>query len=232
MISGNGSLDFLNERASLVAPQLLGWRLRHTNAEGTVAVELTETEAYEGEIDPASHAYRGLTARTEAMFGPTGRLYMYRSYGNHWACNIVAHTPEGSGGVLLRAGKVVEGLELAHARRERVPRKQTVPRKVALTDAQLARGPGNLAQALGLNLEHYGAVINTEIGADKGSQLGTSTSSASGAVVSLECPEAASSYSQISSGPRVGVSQAADWPWRFWIDGEPSVTAYRRNPRA
>lgn len=208
-------LDFLNNRASLVAPQLLGWRLSHETAEGTVTVEITETEAYEGETDPASHAFRGLTARTQAMFGPTGVLYIYRSYGNHWACNIVSHAPGASGGVLLRAGKVVEGLELAHQRRETVPRKQLVPRKVALKDEQLARGPGNLTQALALTDVHYGYELK---------QMP--------AIVRLERPQAAPSYSKIASGPRVGVSQAADWPWRFWLDGEPSVSAYRRNPRA
>lgn len=209
------SLDFLNNRASVVAPLLLGWRLSRRSAEGIVTIEITETEAYEGEVDPASHAFRGLTDRTQAMFGPTGVLYIYRSYGNHWACNIVSHTPEGSGGVLLRAGKVVDGLELAHARRERVPRKQDVARKVPLKDAQLARGPGNLAAALGLTNDHYGFSLTQE-----------------NPEVSLEYPGAASSSSKIAAGPRVGVSEAADWPWRFWIAGEPSVSAYRRNPRA
>jgi DNA-3-methyladenine glycosylase len=124
-----------------VAPRLLGAVIRH----GPVAVRLTELEAYDGATDPASHAYRGRTARNAVMFGPPGHLYLYFTYGMHWAGNISCG-PEGVGcGVLMRAGEVIEGLELARSRRGRA------------SDRDLARGPGRLTQALGLHPEHRGS---------------------------------------------------------------------------
>jgi DNA-3-methyladenine glycosylase len=124
-----------------VAPRLLGAVIRH----GSVAVRLTELEAYDGATDRASHAYRGPTARNAVMFGPPGHLYLYFTYGMHWAGNISCG-PEGVGcGVLMRAGEVIEGLELARSRRG------------SATDRNLARGPGRLTQALGLHPEHKGS---------------------------------------------------------------------------
>jgi DNA-3-methyladenine glycosylase len=126
-----------------VAPTLLGGLLRH----GEVVVRLTEVEAYDGAADPASHAFRGRTARTEVMFGPPGRLYVYFSYGMHWAANVVCGPDGHASGVLLRAGEVVEGLELARSRRGRA------------VDRDLARGPGRLTQALGITAEHKGSSV-------------------------------------------------------------------------
>ena len=124
-----------------VAPRLLGAVIRL----GPVAVRLTELEAYDGATDPASHAYRGPTARNAVMFGPPGHLYLYFTYGMHWAGNISCG-PEGVGcGVLMRAGEVIEGLELARSRRG------------SASDRNLARGPGRLTQALGLHPEHKGS---------------------------------------------------------------------------
>lgn len=126
-----------------VAPTLLGAVLRH----GEVAVRLTEVEAYDGNNDPASHAYRGRTPRNAVMFGPAGYLYIYFSYGVHWNANIVCG-PEGQAcGVLLRAGEVVDGLEIARSRRGRA------------RDRDLARGPGRLTQALGLTAEQKGTPV-------------------------------------------------------------------------
>lgn len=107
-------------------------------------MRITEVEAYGGESDPASHAFRGRTRRTEVMFGPPGRLYVYFSYGVHWNCNVICG-PEGqAGGVLIRSGEVIEGLDLARSRRGRA------------ADRDLARGPGRLAQALALTGVHNG----------------------------------------------------------------------------
>jgi DNA-3-methyladenine glycosylase len=126
-----------------VAPTLLGAVLRH----GAVAVRLTEVEAYDGPNDPASHAYRGRTPRNEVMFGPPGHLYLYFSYGMHWACNVVCG-PEGrASGTLLRAGEVIDGLDLARSRRG------------PARERDLARGPGRLTQALGLSAEHKGTPV-------------------------------------------------------------------------
>lgn len=118
-----------------VAPLLLNAIFRH----GEVAVRLTEVEAYDGETDPASHAFRGRTPRNAIMFGPPGLLYVYFSYGMHWAANVVCGPDGRSSAVLLRAGEVVEGIELARSRRPPTTK-----------DRDLARGPGRLTQALGL----------------------------------------------------------------------------------
>jgi DNA-3-methyladenine glycosylase len=179
-----------------VAPELLGAVLRH----GEVAVRLTEVEAYDGVADPASHAARGRTPRNAVMFGPPGHLYVYFSYGMHWAANVVCR-PEGvASGVLLRAGEVVEGLEVARARRGRS----------SLRD--LARGPGRLCQALGIGAEHRGAFLFGD---------GPVTLSPSRGPAPT-----------VVQGPRVGVSLAAERPWRFWISGDDFVSTYRRSPRA
>jgi DNA-3-methyladenine glycosylase len=186
-----------------VAPLLLGWRLTHRTEEGVVTVALTEVEAYLGEDqDPASHAHRGRTPRNVVMFGRAGHLYTYLSYGMHWCCNVVTGTEGHASAVLLRAGRVVEGVELARERRgERVK------------DTSLARGPGCLGQALGLGREQNEA----DLLAGEGLRL-----------YPADPPEPA----RLASGPRVGVSVAHERPFRFWIEGDPTVSAYRRSPRA
>jgi DNA-3-methyladenine glycosylase len=179
-----------------VAPTLLGALLRHDG----VAVRLTEVEAYDGPDDPASHAYRGRTPRTEVMFGPPGHLYVYFSYGMHWAANVVCGPDGHAAGTLLRAGEVVEGLEVARSRRGRS------------ADRDLARGPGRLTQALGLGQAQKGAYL-----------LG-------GGPVILELDPLPPEL--VSRGPRVGVSAAAERPWRFWVTGSRHVSDYKRSPRA
>jgi DNA-3-methyladenine glycosylase len=135
----------LGRPALIVAPEILGWRLSHTTNGRTVTVELTEVEAYEGLDDPASHAFRGRTPRNGVMFGPAGRLYCYFSYGMHWCANLVCG-PEGvASAVLLRAGRVVEGVDLARERRG------------AIADRDLARGPARLTTTLGLGRPEDGA---------------------------------------------------------------------------
>jgi DNA-3-methyladenine glycosylase len=123
-----------------VAPRLLGATLRH----GDVAVRLTEVEAYDGAGDPGSHAHRGRTDRNAVMFGPPGHLYVYFTYGMHHCCNVVCGPAGSASAVLLRAGEVVEGLELARTRRGAVP------------DRDLARGPARLCVALGIDLASNG----------------------------------------------------------------------------
>ena len=124
-----------------VAPRLLGAELRH----GDVVVRLTEVEAYDGPNDPGSHAYRGRTARNATMFGPAGHLYCYFTYGMHVCCNVVCGPEETPSAVLVRAGEVVEGIDLARRRRP------------GAADRDLARGPARLCRALGIGLTHDGA---------------------------------------------------------------------------
>ena len=186
--------DLLLRPAPEVAPRLLGSRLTH----GGVTVRLTEVEAYDGENDPASHAYRGPTARNDVMFGPPGRLYVYFSYGMHWCANVVCGPDGTASAVLLRAGEVVDGVPTARARRGDRP------------DEALARGPANLTQALGIDRSQDGLELD-------------------GLLVLSPDPVPAD---DVLSGPRVGVSLAHDVPWRFWLRGDRSVSAYRRSPRA
>jgi DNA-3-methyladenine glycosylase len=179
---------------SEVAPALLGALVR---ANG-VTVRLTEVEAYAGASDPGSHAYRGRTPRTEVMFGPPGRAYVYFAYGMHWCLNVVAGPDGSASAVLLRAGEVIEGVEAAQARRPRS----------AVRD--LARGPARLTKALGVDGGHGGIDL-----LDPSSPV----TLAGGDPVDP---------ARIRSGPRVGVGGAgADAPWRFWLDGEPTVSVYR-----
>ncbi|MFC7643072.1 DNA-3-methyladenine glycosylase [Streptosporangium lutulentum] len=138
--------EFFDRPTYEVAPDLLGRVLVH----GPVAVRLTEVEAYglPGE-DPASHTYRGRTPRNAVMFGPPGHLYVYFTYGMHFCANL-ACLPEGIGsGVLLRAGEVISGVEVALARR-------TAGVSRTVTERDLARGPARLTVALGLAMEHNG----------------------------------------------------------------------------
>lgn len=123
-----------------VAPRLLNAVVRH----GGVAVRLSEVEAYDGPNDPGSHAYKGMTRRNATMFGPAGRLYVYFTYGMHHCANLVTGPDGDPGAVLLRAGEVVEGIELARERRN------------GCTDRDLARGPARLCQALGLDRDDDG----------------------------------------------------------------------------
>lgn len=196
------NVDVLAHPAEEVAPRLLGSVLTCKTAEGTVSIAVTETEAYSGTADPASHAYRGRTPRNAVMFGPAGHLYVYRSHGLHWCANVVTGTDGIASAVLIRAGRVIEGEDLARKRRgERVE------------SPRLARGPGNFCQALGITAEHNGADLLT----------GTSVMLSEGEPV----PAAL-----IRVGPRVGVSKAHDWQHRFYLAGDPTVSAYRLSPRA
>ena len=185
---------FLERSAVEVAPGLLGARL----SVGEVTVRITEVEAYLGVgIDPGSHSFRGQTPRNAVMFGEPGHLYTYFTYGMHVCANVVCSPAGVSSAVLLRAGEVVEGAEVAAMRRSTSRR-----------PSDLASGPARLTVALGITL------------ADGGTDLADGR-------VRLELPRAASAC---ETSPRTGVSGpggGADYPWRFWIPGEPSVSKYR-----
>ena len=179
-----------------VAPLLLG-AIVHGRG---VSVRLTEVEAYLGEVDPGSHAFRGQTRRNAVMFRPPGHLYTYFTYGMHVCANIVC-SPEGeASGCLIRAGEVVEGIELARSRRT-----------TSKSDRDLAQGPARLVVALGISLS------------DDGSDLFAPPF----ALESRGTPSV-----EHATGPRTGLAGGADLPWRFWIPGEPTVSPYKKHPKA
>ncbi len=207
--------EVLAAPATEVAPLLLGAHLVHATAEGVVAVRITEAEAYMGEHDPGSHAFRGRTPRTQVMFGPAGHLYVYFTYGMHWCANVVCGPDGTASAVLVRAGEVVAGLPAARSRRP-----------AARRDGDLARGPARLTSALGIDGSHGGTDLCVP-----------------GARIWLEPPSGPVPPSAVRSGPRVGVAgpggDGTAFPWRFWIDGDPTVSVYRpgqprgrRSPRS
>ena len=184
--------------ALLVAPQLVGAVLVSESELGRVAIRLTEVEAYEGADDPASHAFRGRTARTAVMFGPAGHLYCYFTYGMHWCANVVCGVDGVAAAVLLRAGEVIDGVDVARARRP-----------AARRDTDLARGPARLATCLGLDRDTNGVDL---CAADSPIRLETMPARRRSGVV---------------AGPRVGITVATENAWRFWLDGAPTVSAFK-----
>jgi DNA-3-methyladenine glycosylase len=180
-----------------VAPLLLGAVLSKTTPEGTVSVRITEVEAYLGEADPGSHAFRGPSKRNAVMYDEPGHLYTYFTYGMHVCANVVCSPVGVATAVLLRAGEIVEGVDLARSRRLSSKR-----------DSDLAQGPARLVVALGITLGDGGADL-------------------SAAPFALELPARAAPF---EAGPRTGVSGAGgtlDYPWRFWMPGEPTVSPYK-----
>ncbi|GAA0741194.1 DNA-3-methyladenine glycosylase [Dactylosporangium roseum] len=171
----------------------------HLTANG-VTVRLTEVEAYSGTgEDPASHAHRGRTPRNAVMFGPAGYAYVYFTYGMHYCLNVVTGVDGVASAALLRAGAVVDGLDVARSRRP-----------AARGDEELARGPARLCSALAIDKSLYGAYLLDPAGP---------------AVLT----PSAEPVGKVSAGPRVGVTGAHDVPWRFWLTGDPTVSTYRRH---
>jgi len=186
-----------SSQIATVARSLLGWEL----SAGAVRLRLTELEAYRGSDDPASHAYRGKTPRTAVMFGPAGVAYVYFVFGMHWCLNIVCGEVGSASAVLVRAGAVIEGEDVARDRRQ-----WTGPTH------ELARGPGRLAVALGVDFRANGTSMVDGTGP-----------------LTLVPPHRRIDPALVRAGPRVGVAAAADREWRFWLDGDKSVSAYRRH---
>ena len=162
---------------------------------GDRMARIVEVEAYRGMEDPASHAYRGPTKRNAVMFGPPGRLYVYFTYGMHWCANVVCE-PEGvAGAVLLRAAAPVAGLDGMWS-----------ARRAARNERDLCSGPAKLCQAMGLNRDHDGADL---LSADRGVSLVT---------------DGVSPPVRPSVGVRIGIRQASEQPWRWWVPDDPNVS--------
>jgi DNA-3-methyladenine glycosylase len=202
-LSGDAGRLFTRDELALdpvdLAHLLLGSVLEADSLDGTVGVRLVEVEAYRGEDDPASHCYRGRTPRNAVMWGPAGHLYVYFVYGMHFCANIVGSQDGVAGAVLLRAGEVVSGLDVVRKRRPN-----------ARGTGELAKGPAILTSVLRIDRQENGADLT-----DPASP------------VRLRAGERVPAE-RVRSGPRVGVAMAMDTPWRFWVEGSPAVSTYRR----
>jgi DNA-3-methyladenine glycosylase len=199
------SAELLEVDPLTAAQRLLGAELTCRGVTATVL----EVEAYGGPPDgpwpdAAAHSYRGPGPRNAVMFGPPGRLYTYRSHGIHVCANVVCAEDGVAAAVLLRAAVIESGHDTAQQRRG------ALVRRVAF-----ARGPGNLCSALGIAMTDNGVDVFS-----------------SSSPVQLELAAESGTAPPFDAGPRVGVSRAADRPWRLWIPGRPEVSAYRRSPRA
>jgi DNA-3-methyladenine glycosylase len=183
-----------------VAPDLLGRTLVRSTPDGPIELRLTEVEAYDGANDPGSHAYRGRTARNSVMFGRPGHVYVYFTYGMWHCMNLVCGEEGRASAVLLRAGEIVEGAELARKRR-----------LSARNDKELAKGPARMATALGVD--------RSLDGTDACARADSPLRVLHGTPVPAD---------QVRNGPRTGVSgEGGVHPWRFWVANDPTVSPYR-----
>lgn len=185
-----------------VAPDLLGKLIVRREDDGSETTVRLVETEAYHESDPASHSYRGPTPRNAVMFGPGGHLYVYFTYGMHFCMNVSCG-PEGTGAaVLLRAAAPVTGLDTIRSRRGPKP-----------SDRDLLRGPARLTSGLGIDRPWDGTDVTDPTSPlrieDDGAEVG-----------------------EIGRGPRVGIRQAVDQPWRFWIADHPAVSPYTRHPRA
>ena len=188
------TLEFYRRNALSVARDLIGCIFVHDDREGRTAVRIVESEAYRGILDPGSHGYRGPTPRTEVMYGPPGRLYVYFTYGMHWCANVVCANEGECEAVLLRAGEPVEGVELMRARRP-----------AATRETEIASGPARLTQAMGIGKQHNGATLLR------------------GGKFFIAADEVSEAYraGEIAQTVRVGLGagKGEEIPWRFVVPG-------------
>lgn len=188
--------DFYARPVLEVAPELIGCTVQHGDTAGVIV----ETEAYH-ESEPASHAFAGLTPRTEVLFGAPGLAYVYRSYGIHALLNAVCEQEGVGAAVLIRALAPTAGLEQMRERRGLVARRPA-------RDRDLCSGPGKLTQALGIRLQENGSSL-----VDGPVRIGERTG---------EWREPV-----LVEGTRVGITRAIELRWRFCAAGDVNVSRPR-----
>jgi DNA-3-methyladenine glycosylase len=187
---------FYERSAVALARAAIGRLLVSEGPGGRVAGIIVETEAYRGSRDPASHAHRGMSPRNRAMFGPPGHAYVYLIYGAHLCLNLVAEPDGRAAAVLVRSLAPVVGADLMRRRRG------------GGTIERLARGPGNLARAIGLRRDHDGSDLTRGpiwLSDRAPVRFGRAT----------------------AAGPRIGIRRAVGRRWRFYLDGHPCVSGPR-----
>ncbi len=186
--------EFFGRPARDVAPELIGCLLTCAGATGTIV----EVERYE-QWDAASHSFRGPRPRAQTMFGPPGRLYVYRSYGIHWCLNVVCDATGVGSAVLIRAVEPVSGIALMESRRRTAVRRD------------LCRGPGRLTQAFGITGILDGAPLSADAASDG---------------VAITAP--AQHPGPVARSRRIGITRDADRLWRYFLDGSPWVSGPRQ----
>jgi DNA-3-methyladenine glycosylase len=177
--------EFFARPVHEVAPELIGATLLVDGVGGRIV----EVEAYDQD-DPASHSFRGRTARTTSMFGPAGHAYVYRSYGVHWCLNLVCGEEGRAEAALVRALEPTRGLEAMRERRG------------VEAERALCSGPGKLCQALGITRVHDALALD-------------------------EPPFellARESEPELAVGRRIGITRAAEQPWRYGLAGSPFLS--------
>jgi DNA-3-methyladenine glycosylase len=183
------------ERPTLdVARDLIGKTLYRRSPEGMTAGVIVETEAYIAAIDPSAHGFRGKTQRNAAMFGPPGYAYVYFTYGMHFCLNVVTEAEDVAAAVLVRALEPTVGIEIMRRRRGQ-----------RIADRDLARGPGRLCAAMAIAV------------ADNSQDL-------EGRALWIAETPGFPADAPVVATPRIGITQAADWPWRFVLAGSPWVS--------
>ncbi len=164
-------------------------------ATDTGSGRIVEVEAYCGKEDPAAHSYRGLTKRNATMFGPAGHLYVYFIYGMHWCANVVCGKEGEGSAVLIRALEPLTGID-----------DMLLARPAASDERDLCSGPAKLCQALGLNGKYDGADLVTN----------------NQSVMIFD--DATPTPAHPTTGPRIGISQATNEPWRWTIPNHPHLS--------
>ena len=160
------------------------------------AGRIVEVEAYRGADDPGSHGFRGRAKRNATMFGPPGHLYVYFTYGMHWCANVVAETDGVAAAVLLRALTPLQGLDAMYAARGLAARRHR----------DLCSGPAKLTQALGIDGDLDGTDL---VSGDRG-------------VIIVDDGQPSPSTPAVTT--RIGLSNGADLPWRFYVEGPPDIS--------
>jgi len=194
------SRKFYSRKTVIVAQELLGKTLVHKTAEGIISGKIVETEAYLGQEDAGSHAYRGITRRNRIMFGPAGKAYIYFVYGNHYCFNVVTENDGVGGAVLIRALEPRKGIQLIKKNRG-----------IDGPLAYLTNGPGKLSEALGIT----GSMNGADLTGNKLFIVSQNSSRKKG--------KSSGDFSIISTG-RIGIKEGRNLPYRYYIEGNKFVS--------
>ena len=194
------SRKFYSRKTVIVAQELLGKTLVHKTDEGIISGKIVETEAYLGQEDAGSHAYRGITRRNRIMFGPAGKAYIYFVYGNHYCFNVVTENDGVGGAVLIRALEPRKGIQLIKKNRG-----------IDGPLAYLTNGPGKLSEALGIT----GSMNGADLTGNKLFIVSQNSSRKKG--------KSSGDFSIISTG-RIGIKEGRNLPYRYYIEGNKFVS--------